>query len=1085
MALSETEIEWIEWVAGKGITDISVENERLDTVKKEEFLSSVMRAQLDDVRDEIGAAQTLVILRSEDPNIITAAWRKLTKSNAETTSELKWRVTDEETNQSILSAYELRADVELDTDAEIDERTKNIPIENLKALEQSFLRIKEMEKAMRLQFDSNGEPLFTDKDIREELWTPLVRSGLIPENMVPDQFSEHAVAFKGAQDLYAEKIADFSEKHSKTEQNIKLALRITKATATVVGSVISNANKMGKAGEMAAEDQKIKAKTKTKVGLAGEKDAEDAKLKGLKTEQAALQAKAGTPTDTNPAETQRLLAENQQKQEGVALKLDDIGKRNSANELALTKAKVDLQGFKNQQAVVDNGILIVTGGLSLVEIGVEAHYTPEDEDRWLKAFEKGLAVAQAIAVNAVEKGIRDSSSDGGVTEANQIKMMNCAMNAAFMGARLLPRIAICVKEPDKKKQTGMIAGMMADLGAAVADSIIAATVNIKTEPETDESKRADKEMKAQYAVLANALKAGIAGAGTAPAIYQAYRSGDIKSLGMLLGGAAVSATFSLTASDIYDATHQDMTQEEQLELSQYQANFAEVSGAGNQAADDAALAKALGDIGASAQVLDRAALAQLKIKPGSSLDALDTEALQDQLSKSVEDAQEVVAKEELAKVVSAEQVQMMMNDVDAEMVGFEKMYDKAFPDTGITSRDPEQIAAAKTAIDRAMANTSALRQKVAMINGITSAGAGVLAALVPGTGAVVAIQALLADIYALSKSVEIHNTWVESMDVAMAGGGGSTAAIQNILVNAKIHLSQASIQVILKTLKATAEVARMFDPTGAATATSAGASMAGALCKYGYEMQKEAAIQAGWAAYKDARDNPKNRKAARKALRLNSTLAKCCIAYGATMQGDTAAKQAIKATGLTIAALQDKEDICRRLIAYLENELVDDPTVLMVDYTGDNKWIPGTPALTLESWSKFKAACHKSAEPSLAEASLGTPGIDRLLGTLTAMQDWQNTAKFDEARKKPAPEEDDAPADPANHADLINNMESAIKYLTRLEAAFGAYIPLGDNGLRHDGMVPVVKTFAALARSAQKGAEGNLKLVRQHPEAVV
>ena len=1083
MALSDTEIEWVNWVSGKGITRKSVRGERRDNRKKEEFLSEVMRAQLDDVRGEIDAAQSLVVTRSEDPNILTAAWRKITKSKAESTSEMKWRADDEDTNQSILSLYELRADVEVDTDADIDERTKNIPMEDLQALEQAFQRIKEMEKAMRLQFDSNGEPLFSDKDIREELWTPLVRSGLIPENMVPDQFSEHAIAFKGAQELYAEKIEAFSEQHSKTEQNLKLGLRVLKSTATMVGSVVSNANKIDKAGEMADEEKEIKTKKAKKIDLDNEKKAEDAKLKGLKADEDALSAKVGTPDDTDPAETQRLLAENQQEQAKVDANLVDIGTKSDTNDLELKTAKTDLQLLKNEQAVIDNSVAIVLGGLTLADIAVDTYYSPKDEERWLKAFERGLQVAQSISVKSVEMGIRSGSSDGGQAEAAQIKLMTCAMNAAFTGVRLLPRVAICIKEPDKKKQTSMISGMMADLGAAVADSIIAASTKIKTEPETDQSKIDDKEAKAQLEVIAKALKIGIAQAGNAPAIYQAYRSGDVKSLGMLLGGGAVAATFGAAGASIYDGLHKDMSEEDKLELSGFEAQFAEATGSGKDEADDKALAKALAGIDSSVQVLDATALSQLKIK-SNSLEELDTEALQDQLSGAVEDQQEKEAKKELAKIVSPEQIQAMMDDVDAEMVGFEKMYDNAFPDTGITTRDPEQIAAAKTAIDRAMANTSALRQKVAMINGITSTGAGLLAALVPGTGAVVAIQKLLADIYALSKSVEIHNTWVESMEVAMASEGGSTAAIQNILVNAKIHLSKASIDVILDTLKASAEVGRMFDPTGAATATSAGASMASAVVKYGYEMQKEVAIQMGWAAYKSARDNPKNRKAARKALRLNSTLAKCCIAYGASIQGDMAAKQAIKATGLTIAALQDDKDICRRLIAYLENELADDPVVLMVDYKKDNKWIPGTPMLTLASWSKFKSACHKSAEPPLSDASLGTPGIDRLLATLEGMDDWKNTAKFDDARKKPAPDQDNDQDLPAKHTDLAKNLKDAAGYLERLEAGFSAYAPIGDNGLPHDGMAPVVKTFAALARSAQKGTKENMRLLQQFPEAV-
>ena len=54
----------------------------------------------------------------------------------------------------------------------------------------------------------------------------------------------------------------------------------------------------------------------------------------------------------------------------------------------------------------------------------------------------------------------------------------------------------------------------------------------------------------------------------------------------------------------------------------------------------------------------------------------------------------------------------------------------------------------------------------------------------------------------------------------MAGQGGAAAAIHNAVRNARIHLSQAAIVAILSALKASAEVAKMFDPTGAAARSS-------------------------------------------------------------------------------------------------------------------------------------------------------------------------------------------------------------------------------------------------------------------------
>ncbi len=433
-----------------------------------------------------------------------------------------------------------------------------------------------------------------------------------------------------------------------------------------------------------------------------------------------------------------------------------------------------------------------------------------------------------------------------------------------------------------------------------------------------------------------------------------------------------------------------------------------------------------------------------------------------------------------------------MDDAEASIVGFEKMYQEAYPDSDITNRDPEVILRAQEAIDRAMANTNALRQKVALVNGISGGAVGILAALVPGTGAVVAVQKVLADIYALQKCVEVHNAWVKSMELTMLSQGGSSAAIQNILENATIHLAKASIDLILHTLKAGAEIAKTFDPTGASAITSASASMASAVVDFGFEMQKEAAIVIGWNAYKKARANPADRKAARKALRLNSTLAKCCIAYGASIMNDTAAKQAIKATGLSIAAMQDNKDICVRLISYLENELADDPVVLMVDYQKGVKWMPGTPSLDLMVWTSFKAACNKTAQPALADVCLKTPAIDRLLSLLAGTDLWTKPEEFEDAKERKATDDENVRSgierpDQNEMTSKANEMAAELRkssdYLDRLNSAFSAYHPLqaGDGGKIHDEMEPVAKTFATLARAGKKVSDANLAILLAYP----
>ncbi|TLP56797.1 hypothetical protein FEE96_20355 [Parasedimentitalea maritima] len=1047
MSFSENEANWIKWVSGKKIDIAAVNDQIAHDALKQKVLDENIRQRLDEVRDEIDEAQGIVVKKTKDPGALKAAWRQMTGSDAKDVGEMKWRADDSDTNKGLLSKYELRADVEVDTIADINEKTQNIDPKDLIALTDSFQRIKEMEKTMRLQFDDKGNPLFTDEDIRNELWTPLVRSGLIPENMVPDDFSEHAIAFKGAQELYGDKLAAYTATHTKTQDNLAFGLRIAKETVTVTGAIVSGSFQMKNATDVAAGKTELNELKEQKEVLKGQ----------------------NPPGDTAAVDAQ-----------------------------IATKDK-QVRELENIPRYIDAGTALLNGGLSMTELAIEHKYAPKDQDKWAKwaqTLTKGLEIAQGMAVKSATAGILAGSQDGGKSEAGFITCITCSLNAGFAGARLVPAAYAIWKEPDEAKRAAMIAGAVGTLAGAVADSINAAASQINTVDKNAtaekqaEQKQADKDSKAQLALLANGLKVAITQAGNGPAIVAAYKRGDTKALGMLLGGAAVAAALAPSSEAIFDAMHKDVSAEEnyrrQVSDTPIEGNYLETTGANQEASQDAAAAKAMDAINSSVSGVQKINMAQ--IKPNlPTMDPASVEELQKLIDAEVDAKQQELAEKELKDALSPAVVQEMFDDVDAEVGAFEETYSKAFPDTGITSRTPQEIADAGDAIDRAMANTAALRQKVALINGLSGGAAGVIVALVPGASAVASMQALVRDIYTLVKCVEVHNTWCDSMDVAMAGQGGAAAAIQNTVRNAKIHLSQAAIVAILSALKASSDVARMFDPSGVATAVSAGASMASAVVNFAYKMQKEAEIKIGWATYKDARSNPGNRKAARKALRLNSTLAKCCIAYGAAIQGDTAAKQAIKATGLTITALQNDKDICVRLVAYLENELVDDPTVLAVDYQKNNKWAPGKPALELANWTMFKATARKSATPLLNEASTSTPAIDRLLANLAQVPDWGETAKFDGARSAKAAQSEEGVAKdfPGKHQAVLDRLETQQDILDRLEAAYSAYQPMNEAGSdKHDGMAKASKTYAAIAKAGSKVVTGNITALKAYPELV-
>lgn len=1037
MPLSESDIQWIGVIAGKDISAASQAAAEARAAQKDTFLKDQLGASLSAAQTEIDRAMGLVIENREDPGALKSVWLSITRSEAGS-EEMKWRATDQDLAESGLGKWAMRMDVEVDTVEDIGEHTQNIPPEKVAAIVQAHQRVLALQEQMENQLDANGERLFSDEDIRKELWSPLMREGLIPENMIPDKYSEQAIAFNGAMELYGDKIATYSETHSKGLEKFKTGMRITKEIVTVTGAIVSNSLTISNATSVADKNTEIK---------------------GLKKEDADLKTELnGTPPPT-PERAQEIA----DRQEAIK----DQSK-------LLTQQVTEM---KAETTYAENATAILLGGLSGTELVVD-HVTSKEKDplvKWCDTIEKALAITQTVAGKTVDSAMRANGASSGM-----ITCVSTAITASFSGVKMVPTLVLAVKEGDDNKRASLINKLIGNLAETVASSInsVAGKLNSEAASASGQEKTDLTNQEAALKQIAAALKISIVQVGNGAAVVRAIKNGNKAELAMLLGGAAIAAAFGAASESIYDAMREDASSRDILDMEQGEALFHEGTGDTQESGQDAGSATSIDAINSALGSMTTPSLAGLKSGETDPLAGTSEEELANQIEAEAEATAQEQAKAELEAAFSPEAIAAMMEEADQELIGFEEMYSQAHPDPDIKQRTPEEIVQAQQAIDRAMANTAALRQKVALINGLTSAGAGVLAALVPGCGAVVAAQKVAKDIYVLKKCVDTHNAWVDSMEVAFAAQSGVAAAVQNTLKNAKIHLDHAKVSLVLHTAQAGAAVAQVMDPSGVSSIVSASLSMADAVVEFGYKMHSEVQIQKGWSAYKDARDNPGNRKRARAALRLNSTLAKCCIAYGASIMGDPSAQQAIRATGLTVAALQNDKDICVKLVNYLENELNEDPTVLKVVNTKDSNWHPGKPSLDLASWSAFKGAAVKNASPLMSSASAQSPGIDRLLAELAKLDGWRDKTTIAEARKayETAATSDPTTPFPDTFATLLDTNRTALGLLDRCGTAFGAYAPISAEvgSQPHKGMGQVAASFATLTRLASATAAANV-----------
>ena len=181
-------------------------------------------------------------------------------------------------------------------------------------------------------------------------------------------------------------------------------------------------------------------------------------------------------------------------------------------------------------------------------------------------------------------------------------------------------------------------------------------------------------------------------------------------------------------------------------------------------------------------------------------------------------------------------------------------------------------------------------------------------------------------------------------------------------INAALHLT-AGVGSIVTTVGAHAA------PVGVAMTAAAKVGLAtAALAKVAID---EAEMERGWRLFQAALKNPKNRKAARRAIEGNPTLAKYSLAWGALEGGDAFAKSALKTCGLTPRVLETEGANVQEVQKYLET-MFDEDLVILRAVPEKKAWYPSKkPVLTFLSWTSFLGAATTDAKPPLAKGSGG------------------------------------------------------------------------------------------------------------------
>ncbi|QDY70781.1 type II toxin-antitoxin system VapC family toxin [Qingshengfaniella alkalisoli] len=872
-------------------------------------------------------------------------------------------------------------DTEVDTRHDLKDGFK-VDEQDVRKVHQMHAKLLELQKKMEEATDADGNPLFTARDIERELWSPLVKANVIPSNAVADKYSQEAQVFNGACELYGERLKEHTKTASKHEK-LKRGLSIAKDTVSLMGTVATQAISIANFDGVAMSQS------------------EKNELTDLKS-----QDKAGT---LDPSKTGRL------------------GELSGKSDLA-TQAK-------QAQAYNTLAMGLANGAFDLADKSLDKNTEKRNWEIAEMAFNAvATAAVNSISADQAQRAVTDKDTSGLQSYKTATDAAKKLVSYSLAGSKVVFRFHDLITAPESQR-----AGIAKALIATVADAVGNAFAAFDVPKGKDKDGNDVDGTGGQWAKVGAYIATGIISAANAAEIAKmvsdAKASGKkidpatiVSALGLTVVSTVIAGTFepvvSSTRKTVEDDHYNTGVFEETEDMqSKRLANTTKEVEALNTAMKGANNLFAAFPI---AKDIDPDAKRAELYQRNEDMEAMQREEQLKAYQKRLKDDDDFkrALEDDIANEVEDRQGPLMALIEEATQT----------PDD---LADKEKAKRAMLAMDKLIAEANAVQTKWAVIDQLTSGGVGMVAKFVPGASIAVAVRQLTMDVAYLVKKSQELNLWMKNTALTYGNDSVYGPAITSRLASSQIQVSQRSLNVVFSMTGVTMESLRLADITGAATAGSIANSLARALSDYGYKMQKEAEISKGWKLYKKARslENKGDRKLARKAMRWNSTLSKCVLAYGIVKDGDPVAKEAARNCGLSPEILQDQNDVCQKVVDYFMTVYSDDP-VVMRRIVVPKDWHPGAVDLTLTSWVRFKAAAATKATPRLAQKSTKTPAIDKHFAKLDALcgkgSDYAKAR--DELGKKSGRKSDE----------FGTFLDDAFASADALVAALDAYIPVND-----------------------------------------
>lgn len=275
--------------------------------------------------------------------------------------------------------------------------------------------------------------------------------------------------------------------------------------------------------------------------------------------------------------------------------------------------------------------------------------------------------------------------------------------------------------------------------------------------------------------------------------------------------------------------------------------------------------------------------------------------------------------------------------------------------------DAERTGSEASNIEQMIADLLRDRMILKLATQIAQGGAAFLAQFLPGLGAAAAGIKLAASLMAAGQRTQQLDQWLKTKTDLKNAQSELSSSAANFVKNQGQQLAHYSAQAFFAAAQLAGEIAKLSGPGAGVGAIISASAMAGAKAEeLMMDLKNKYDVEAGWKATQKALRNPGNRRLGLEARKLNPTLAKYSIAWGAVVLKDPLARGAMKACGLTEASLKDENADTHKVVKYLETFYEDDVSIYRDATVDAPDWVPAEIEISLSCWAAFRRGAQNA-----------------------------------------------------------------------------------------------------------------------------